>query len=130
MTFAELVTAADAYFSAHLDASFWSGLQSDSKNGALSMACNDVLGELPGALLDDLTADSYAVKAIAEQAVYLARNYESFSEGKVVTGESVGDHSASYTVISSRIGLSFRAEAFIKRAKSAISGGSMRVSRG
>ena len=130
MTGTELATAVDGYFAVHLDAAFWAGLSSDSKSGALAMACNDVLGELPGVLLDDLTPDGYAVKAIAEQAVYLARNYEGFSEGKVVTGESVGDISASYSLISSRVGLSFRAEGFIKRAKSAISGGSVRISRG
>ena len=130
MTGAELASAVDRYFETHLDAGFWGGLASASKTGALTMACNDVLGELPGVVLDDLSETEYAVKAIAEQAVFLARNYESMNEGKVLTSESVEGLSEGYTLISSKVGLSFRAEAFIKRAKSAFFGGSVRVTRG
>lgn len=130
MTGNEIRSAVDSYLASHLDAAFWLGISSESKSAAVSMACNDILGELPGVTLDDLRPDGYAVKAIAEQSVYLARNYESISEGKVLTGEGVSGLSASYTLISSRVGLSFRAEPFIKRAKAAISGGSMRISRG
>lgn len=130
MTGAELSAAVDRYFESHLDAGFWAGLSAAAKNGAVSMACNDVLSELPGIVLDDLSENTYAVKAIAEQAVYLARNYESLNEGKVLTSESVEGLSEGYTLVSSKVGLSFRAEAFIKRAKSAYSGGSVRVSRG
>ena len=130
MTGAELALAVDNYFAEHLDAVFWGGLSSASRTGAIAMACNDVLGELPGVVLDDLSETDYAVKAIAEQAVYLARNYESLNEGKVLTSESVEGLSEGYTLVSSKVGMSFRAEAFIKRAKSAYSGGSVRVSRG
>ena len=130
MTPEELAAAVDTYFEGHLGAAFWGGLTSASKTGAVTMACNDVLGELPGVSLDDLTADGYAVKAIAEQAVYLAQNYDSMTEGKVTTSESVDGISEGYTLIGSRIGFSFRAEAFLKRAKSALIGGSLRVSRG
>lgn len=130
MTGAELAAAVDRYFESHLDSAFWSGLASASKTGAVTMACDDVLSELPGIVLDDLSEDTYAFKAIAEQAVYLVRNYESLNEGKVLTSESVEGLSEGYTLISSKVGLSFRAEAFIKRAKQAYLGGSVRVIRG
>lgn len=130
MTGAELSAAVDRYFETHLDAEFWTGLSLAAKSGAVAMALDDVLSELPGMMLDDLTANSYAVKAIAEQAVYLARNYESMNEGKVLTSESVEGISEGYTIVSGKVGLSFRAEAFIKRAKSAYLGGSVRVVRG
>ena len=130
MTGTDLASAVDRYFETHLDSAFWSGLTSAAKTGAVAMACNDVLSELPGVVLDDLSNDTYAVKAIAEQAVYLARNYENINEGKVLTSESVEGLSEGYTLVSSKVGLSFRAESFIKRAKSAYFGGSVRVFRG
>ena len=130
MTGAELSAAINSYFESHLDAAFWGALSANSKSGAVQMALDDVLSELPGVVLDDLDADSYAVKAIAEQAVFLARNYESMTEGKVVTSEGIDGISQGYTLINSKVGMSFRAEAFIKRAKQAILGGSLRVLRG
>lgn len=130
MTDAELETEVDAYLESHLDSAYWSGLASDVKTGAVSMALNDVLAELSGVTLQNLKPGSFAVKAIAEQAVFLARNYSEMSEGKVVTGESVDGISNSYTLIGDKAGLSFRAAAFIKKAKAAFIGCSVRVTRG
>ena len=130
MTIEELIAAVNLYFTTHLDSDFWNRLSNESKTGAVTMAKDDVLAELSGVKLEDIDANSYALMAIAEQAVYLARNYEALNEGKVLTGESIDGISESYTLISSRAGLSFRAEAFIKHAKSAALGATVRVSRG
>ena len=130
MTHCELLAAVDSYFLTHLDSEFWSNISKESKAGAVNMAFDDVLSELPGVLPSEIKPGSFAFKAVAEQAVYLARNYESLQEGKVVTSESVEGISNSYTLISDKIGLSFRASAFINKAKSIINGGSVRVARG
>lgn len=130
MTGAELMTEVNTYLASHLDASYWSSLTSSVKTGAVTMALNDVQAELSGMTLGTLKSESFAVKAIAEQAVFLARNYSDMTEGKVVTGESVEGISNSYTLISDKAGISFRAAAFIKKAKSAITGCSVHISRG
>lgn len=130
MTEAELADAVNAYFASHLDAAFWGGLSAAAKDGAVAMAQSDILAELPGVTLADISTGCFALKAIAEQAVYLARNYDRMTEGKVLTSESVEGLSEGYTLINSKVGLSFRAEAFLKRAKSAFSGATLRVVRG
>lgn len=130
MTAEELTASVDAYLAKHLDAAFWASLDAARRTAAIAMAEFDIFAELPDATLENRKADSFTAKAIAEQAVFLARNYENINEGKVVTSENVGGVSQGYTLIGDRPGLSFRAAAFIKRAKAAIAGGSMRVSRG
>jgi hypothetical protein len=94
------------------------------------MSADDVLAELSGLTLDKVAVGSYVFKAICEQAVFLARNYESMTEGKVVTSESLEGLSTGYTLISEKVGLSIRALSFIKRAKTLVNGGSMRIVRG
>lgn len=130
MTPDELVIAADGYFAEHLDSEFWQGLSGKSRRAALSMAANDVLSELSALTMDKVAIGSFTFKAICEQAVFLARNYESMTEGKVVTSESVEGLSTGYTLISEKVGLSIRAASFIKRAKMLVSGGFMRIVRG
>jgi hypothetical protein len=130
MTADELFNHIEAYFNTHLDSAFWSGLSVESRRAAVSMALDDVLAELPGATLPKMSAGSYTFKAIAEQAVFLARNYESMTEGKVVTSESVEGLSTGYTLISDKFGIGNRAASFIKRAKTLTNGGSMRIVRG
>lgn len=118
MTSADMLVAVDAYLAAHLDAAFWSGLPTATKTGASTMAQADV--EAATATTLDLigSVDHPFVKAVAEQAVYLARNYASQNEGKVVTGESVEGLSNTYTLIGTP-GTSPRANVFIKQAKRA-----------
>lgn len=130
MTEGELLPAVDAYFSNHLDKGYWIALPEDTRNAACEMAVNDVLSVLPGEDFEKVGANSCALKAIAEQAVYLARNYESIADGKVLTSEGVEGISASYTLIGSTFGLSSRAQSFIKRAAREISGNTARISRG
>ena len=130
MTLNEFATAADKYFAEHLDNDFWHGLPEDSRKAALHMAADDVLAELSGLTFNKVSVGSYTFKAICEQAVFLARNYESMTEGKVVTSESLEGLSTGYTLISEKVGLSVRALSFIKRAKTLVNGGSMRLVRG
>jgi hypothetical protein len=52
------------------------------------------------------------------------------TEGKVVTSESVEGLSTGYTLISEKVGMSIRALSFIRRAKTLVNGGSMRIARG
>lgn len=129
MTEAELLDAVNAYLAKHLDAEFWAGIFETEQAAAVNMALEDVLSQIPGLTLAAMKAGTFAVSAVAEQAVYLARNYENMTEGKIVTGEGLDGISNTYTLIGSP-GLSFRAAAFIKRAKSAISGGTVAIGRG
>jgi hypothetical protein len=126
----ELITEVDSYFNTHLDSSFWKALPVESRQAAVSMALDDVLSELPGATLRKMCSGSYTFKAVAEQAVFLARNYESMTEGKVVTSESVEGLSTGYTLISDKFGIGNRAASFINRAKTLTNGGFMRIVRG
>ena len=130
MTESELLGSVNEYLANHLDKSFWDGLDESAKSASVAMATFDILADLPGVSISGIKPDSFTSKAIAEQAVFLARNYENINEGKVVTSENVGGVSQGYTLIGDHPGLSFRAVAFIKRAKAAITGCSMRISRG
>ena len=104
MTYEELQTVVGGILAAHLDAAYWNALDSTSKTAALKMARNDIFAELPSITLADIPvagADENPVcLAIAEQAVYLARNYASDTAqgGKVVASESVDGLSMSYAV--------------------------------
>ena len=127
----ELLQYADEYFANHLDKGFWSGLGDDVKGGALAMALSDILAQVNGLTPDAIASGSAAAKAVAEQAVFLARNYSSLSEGKVVTSEGVEGVSSGSTLLDGMaLGLSFRALPFIKQAKRAFLSNSVRLSRG
>lgn len=130
MTPEELSTAVNTYFASHLDSAYWTSLAAATKSSAVTMAVNDVLSLVPRLeSLDDVEDGSYAFKAIAEQAVFLARNYGNLTEGKVVTSENVSGISVGYTLIGNAI-VSSRAEQYIKMAKRAALGGTCRISRG
>ena len=130
MTPSELQAAVDVYFASHLDSEYWSSLTTPVKNGAISMAINDILAELPGVTIDKITDGSFAFNAIAEQSVYLARNYSSLTEGKVVTSEGLEGISTGYTIINDKVGISFRASLFIKKAKTSFLGATAKIARG
>ncbi len=127
MTDNELIAAVNVYFTAHMDSAFWAARSAEEKAAAVGMAKNLVLTEL------NLTAVPLLVPsvtmAIAEQAVFLAHNYESMKEGKVVTGESVGDLSVSYSLLSGS-GFGAFAQVFIDAARRACSPSLVRVGRG
>ena len=127
----ELLQYADEYFARHLDKGFWSALSDDIKGGALAMALSDVTAQINGLSLNSISPGSAAAKAVAEQAVFLARNYDSISEGKTVTSEGAEGVSAGYSLLNGTAsGISFRAMPFIKQARCAFLSNSVRLSRG
>ena len=130
MTLAEIQKAVDDYFSLHLDASYWGSLDGQMRLSAVTMGLSDICAVIPQITLDAITDGSPALKAVAEQAVYLVRNYESISEGKVVTSESAEGLSTGYSLIGGNYGISPRAESFIIQAKRQFCGNSLRITRG
>ena len=48
MTQEELIIAVDEYFNRHLDKKFWNEQPKETRAGAVSMAFNDVAGQIPG----------------------------------------------------------------------------------
>lgn len=132
MTDAELRDAVDSYFANHLDAAYWSSLTASQKSGAVAMGKGDVFALLPASkTLDGVTdATDPIVCGIAEQAVYLVRNYEEIASGKVVTSEAVSGLSQGYTLINAgSYGMSARAMAFVEQARKSI-GGTVPLLRG
>lgn len=128
MTAAELLAAVDTYMTDHPDAAYWSALTDANRSAAVSMAKNLILAELNAETVDSSVAA--IPKAIAEQAVYLARNYDSMKEGKAVSSESIGEVSTSYQFLSADIGFSSFALVFLKQAKRATRPSILRVGRG
>lgn len=121
-----MTLAADQYFADHLDNNFWGGLTPETKAAALSMAESDIT-----AILVDGFSVVFAEKAIYEQAVYLARNYETQTAGKITTSETLGPMSESFTLIGAdHPGISHRAMLFVKKANASSLGGSVIISRG
>lgn len=128
MTDAEISAAVETYFANHLDATYWAGLNSTIKAQVVSMAKSDVAIELPPSFRFDTLPDpetenvrpwksDFTVGAIAEQAVFLARNYSSQTNGRVVQSQTLGELSQTFKYLSDGT-LAPRAVNFIKRAKS------------
>lgn len=130
MTENELFSAVDSYFVRHLDSVYWSGLDSVKREAVVSMAFTDISTLISGLSLDNLTHDSVVVKAIAEQAVYLSRHYDSIADGKVITSESAEGVSAGYSLIGGAFSISPRAEQLVQYAKKLYICNSARLSRG
>ena len=136
MTDAELLTTVTAIMSNHLDKTYWTGLDSDTKVAAVEMAKGDVLARLPGqtlaAINNETAQGNPVVLAMAEQAVYLARNYGQQVNGKVVTSEAVEGLSVGYTIIgkAETLGFSARAEAYLQQAIRANRARGIRFTRG
>ena len=127
MNDSDLLSAVDSYFASHLDAAFWSGRTDQDKKAAVSMAKNQVLSELA---LSEIPALMTTVTiAIAEQAVFLAHNYDSLKEGKIVSAESVGDLSVSYSLLAGS-GIGPFAQLFIAAAKRSCAPALVRIGRG
>jgi hypothetical protein len=117
MTDLELLQYVDGYFNTHLDKTFWTGLTEEMRMSSIAMAQSDILAELNADELDSTNIPS--LKAVAEQAVYLARNYENLNENKIATSENIEGISTGYTLIGNKPGISHRAVSFIKQAKKA-----------
>ena len=130
MELSEISAAADRYFAVHLDASYWNSLTAENRLAAVTMAVSDICAVIPGLTINAVVDGSAAFKAIAEQAVYLSRHYDTISQGKVETSESVEGISTGYSLIGGSFGISPRAEMFIIQVKRLFCGKTLRVVRG
>lgn len=131
MTQEELIFAVDEYFDHHLDKKFWNEQPEETRAGAVSMAFNDVAGQIPGLTIKNISPDAIVIYAIAEQAVFLIRNYDSMAEGKITTSESAEGVSAGYTLLgSTSIGIAPRAANLVQYAKRLYCANSARIARG
>lgn len=99
MTDSEFFNAVSGVISSGLDADFW--LENALKqHAAYASAKNDIFARVPGLSLDDLTpASTNVICAVAEQAVWLLRNYKEQSSGKKLVSESVDGASSTYADI-------------------------------
>ncbi len=107
----------DEYFAdgAHLDAEYWAGLDTAVRNAALTMAETMIRTLLPA----NFNFNEDARKAVYEQAVFLIRNHAAQTSGKVVTAQTIGELSQTFSVISKsgRANLSPLAEMLIEAAR-------------
>lgn len=107
----------EEYFAAgvHLDAEYWNGQTANARSAALNMAETMIRTMLPA----NFTLNDTVRKAIFEQAVFLLRNHTAQTSGKVVTAQTIGELSQTFSVISKsgRANLSPAAEMLIELAR-------------
>ena len=112
-----MAITADEYFTvgAHLDAEYWNGQTAAARTAALNMAETMVRTLLPA----NFTFNDTAWKAVFEQAVFLLRNHSAQTSGKVVTAQTIGELSQSFSAISKsgRANLSPAAEMLVELAR-------------
>lgn len=116
------IDQAAEYFAKHLDKAFWEALDAGTREAALSMATGDIAA---------LGGPETLISAICEQAVYLARNYAKQTEGKVVTGQTLGQMSQTFTLLNrEHPELSPRAVTLVKNYQRGLLAGGVRINRG
>ncbi|MBQ6598421.1 MAG: hypothetical protein IJH79_12785 [Lentisphaeria bacterium] len=112
-----MAITADEYFAAgaHLDAEYWSNQDAAVRTAALTMAETMIRTLLPASF----TFNDTAWKAVFEQAVFLIRNHSAQTTGKVVTTQTIGELSQTFSVISKsgRANLSPAAEMLVELAR-------------
>ena len=119
MTDAELKTAVFAAISAGLDAEYWASQQS-KQDAAYNTAKNDIFARIAGLKVADVSADdTNVILAIAEQSLWLLRNYASTTDQvSAILSESVDGISRSYAASAETQNgtLSPRALAYLQQA--------------
>jgi hypothetical protein len=90
------IEQADAFFAVHLAREFWSGLNIESKNAALTMARSDIDAELLHPVDE---TDNYHTAAVFEQALWLAQHFSELNRCQRVVSENIeGVGGAAYAV--------------------------------
>lgn len=92
------VTLADAntYFETHLDADYWAALTEAKRTAALAMAEKQIAA---------VSGTQECPDAVCEQAVWLIRNHDNQTAGRIVTGQTLeGMGSQSFELLGSRTG--------------------------
>ena len=112
-----MAITADEYFAvgAHLDAEYWTNQDAAVRSAALTMAETMIRTLLPS----NFTFNDTVWKAVYEQAVFLIRNHAAQTSGKVVTAQTIGELSQTFSVISKsgRANLSPVAEMLVELAR-------------
>lgn len=108
----------DEYFAVHLDADYWNKQDEAKRKAALAMAEQIVMSQLPACI----TKNDTVCRAIYEQAVFLLRNHSAQTSGKVVSSQTIGELSQSFTLINSngRANIAPNAQLFIDMARRAM----------
>lgn len=98
MTDTELKTAVFGAIAAGLDAEYWTSQQT-RQNAAYNTAKNDIFARIAGLKVEDVASDdTNVICAIAEQAIWLLRNYASTTDQvSAILSESVDGISRSYS---------------------------------
>lgn len=130
MTDPEIITAVNAYLSNHLDGEYWRAKNETEKGQVIAMAKMEVCACVPfldvERLEDPESASTrpgkadFFIAAIAEQALFLSRNYAERNQDRVVQSETVGPLSQTFAYLSSNGDLCSRANTFLKRLKRSI----------
>lgn len=124
-----LVGKIDDYFAYHLDYEYWQNLDNEIKKQAVMMSLNDISSHV-GSTQNDIISNQYGINAIAEQAVYLSRNYGSMTSNKIVTSEGLDGISQSFSIVGESIAISHRADKYIMQLKKFLRPSTIRISRG
>lgn len=134
MNDSEILESLDEIFQTHLDSDFWAGLEKSKKEACAKTATMDILARAPWMTEDDIGDYPVSLYAIAEQAVWLARNYSEQTGGKIVTSESVEGLSVGYTLVGGAskwgVGIAPRAEAYLDRLQKGRKAAGIRFTRG
>lgn len=121
------ISVVNEYLALHLQADFWSSLDTEKKNAAFKMASDDVCACLGISEIDPLRI--FQVCAVSEQAVFLAENYDGQKIGREIKSEKIdGVGSREYQLPASS-DFSPRALAFLARESKSLNG-LLNISRG
>lgn len=130
MTDTEILAAVNAYFTNHLDHETWAKKNDQEKKNLVSMSKLDVCACIPSLNvenLEDPESASYRpckadffIAAIAEQSIFLARNYAERSTGRVVQSQSIGNLSQTYQYLAGDGELCARANSFVKKLRNSL----------
>ena len=83
----DLATFAEEYFAVHPESDYWKGLTVAARAACLKLAEDDIAVRL--GRLDPDSAAQPQLKAVCEQAVYLARYYDRLNLPSDITSEEI-----------------------------------------
>lgn len=81
------INAVNEYLALHLQADFWSVLDSTKKDAALKMAKDDICAYLGIAEINPIRI--FQLCAVSEQAVFLAEHYDKMSSANQIKSEKI-----------------------------------------
>ena len=131
MNHEELTAEIGSYLRFHIDNGYWVGLSEETRSACVFCGFTDVSARMPGLKIENIAPGALIIGAIAEQALYLSRNYSDIAVGKVATSEGVEGISTGYTLLNSAdIGFSPRAAVILEQVKREKRASGVRLVRG